>query len=156
MAEAIRASGQPGQIVAVKRHLWYHTPDAMKDKDKREGKVSAIEIPGLRKIESVTGEVLEEIVRRVVGAVRPDRIILFGSYAHERPHTDSDLDLLIIMSSNQPRWQRAIPIYDALRGLLIPKDVVVYTPQEVEEWSEVPQAFITTAIRKGKVLYEKK
>jgi hypothetical protein len=33
--------------------------------------------------------------------------------------------------------------------------ILVYTPQEVEEWSRVRQAFVTTAIREGKVLYEK-
>ncbi|HBY98293.1 MAG: nucleotidyltransferase domain-containing protein [Ardenticatenaceae bacterium] len=109
----------------------------------------------LRKIEGMTGEVLKEIVDRIVVAVDPDQIILFGSYAYGHPHPTSDLDLLVIMPSDQPRWQRSIPIYDALRGLLVPKDVVVYTPEEVEEWSEVPQAFVTTAIRKGKVLYEK-
>lgn len=32
--------------------------------------------------------------------------------------------------------------------------MVVYTPSEVEEWREVPQAFVTTAIREGRVLYE--
>lgn len=117
--------------------------------------MSHAEIPRLRRIENVTEEILQEIVHRIVEAVDPNRVILFGSYAYGRPRPASDLDLLIIMPSDQPRWQRAIPIYDALRGLLLPKDVVVYTPQEVEEWSEVPQAFVTTAIRKGKVLYEK-
>jgi hypothetical protein len=34
-------------------------------------------------------------------------------------------------------------------------DVVVYTPEEVEEWRSVPEAFVTTAIREGKVLYER-
>jgi len=34
-------------------------------------------------------------------------------------------------------------------------DVMVYTPEEVTEWSAVPQAFITTAVREGKVLYER-
>lgn len=117
--------------------------------------MSAIEIPALQKIENVTDEVLEEIVRRIVEAVNPDSIILFGSYAYGHPPPGSDIDLLVIMPSSQPRWQRSVPIYDALRGLLIPKDVVVYTPDEVEEWSEVPLAFVTTAIRKGKVLHEK-
>ena len=92
---------------------------------------------------------------RIVKAVNPAKIILFGSYAHGQPHESSDLDLLIIMTSEQPRWRRAIPIYNALRGLLVPKDIVVYTPEEVEAWSEVPQAFVTTALRKGSVLYEK-
>jgi len=33
-------------------------------------------------------------------------------------------------------------------------DILVYSPEEVEEWREVRQAFITTAIREGKVFYE--
>jgi hypothetical protein len=33
-------------------------------------------------------------------------------------------------------------------------DIVVYSPEEVREWSEVRQAFVTTAIREGQVLYE--
>ena len=60
-----------------------------------------------------------------------------------------------LMETLRPRWQRSVPIHNALRGLLIPKDVVVYTPDEVEEWSEVPLVFVTTALRKGKVLSEK-
>jgi hypothetical protein len=34
-------------------------------------------------------------------------------------------------------------------------DIVVYSPREVEEWSAVPEAFVTTAVRQGEVLYEK-
>lgn len=110
----------------------------------------------LKIIRSVTQRVINEVVRRIVQAVDPDKIILFGSRAYGRPSRYSDLDILVIMPSDKPRWKRSIPIYSALRGLIFPIDVIVYTPDEVEEWSEVPQAFITTAIRKGKVLYEKK
>lgn len=109
----------------------------------------------LRRVDRVTEELLQEVVQRIVQAVDPDCIILFGSHAYGHPQAESDLDLLVIMPSDRPRWQRSIPIYNALRGLLIPKDVVVYTPEEVKEWSEVPQAFVTTAIRKGRVLYAK-
>ncbi|MBM3301895.1 MAG: nucleotidyltransferase domain-containing protein, partial [Deltaproteobacteria bacterium] len=42
-------------------------------------------------------EVLEEVKRRIVTKFRPQRIILFGSYAGGRPGPDSDLDLLIVM-----------------------------------------------------------
>ena len=34
-------------------------------------------------------------------------------------------------------------------------DILVYSPDEVQEWSQVRQAFVTTAVREGKVLYEK-
>jgi predicted nucleotidyltransferase len=90
-----------------------------------------------------------------VERVRPQKIILFGSYAYGRPHADSDLDILVVMESELPRYKRAVPIYRALAGLLIPKDVLVYTPQEIESWSEVPQAFITTILKSGQVVYEK-
>jgi predicted nucleotidyltransferase len=107
-------------------------------------------------IQAVTEELLNEIVHRIVQAVNPDKIILFGSYAYGQPNQYSDLDILVIMPSDKPRWQRSSLIREALRGLFIPMDIVVYTPEEVEEWSDVTLAFVTTAMRKGKVLYEKK
>lgn len=113
-------------------------------------------MPELKTIEAVNDKVLAEVTQRIVAAVDPKQIILFGSYAYGTPHRSSDLDLLVIMPSNQPRWRRSLPIYRSLRGLIIPKDVIVYTPAEVAEWSEVPQAFITTIMRRGKVLYEKR
>lgn len=109
----------------------------------------------LKKINQVDDELLKEIVNRIVNSIHPERIILFGSYAYGRPRELSDLDILVIMNSELPRYKRAVSIYSCLIGLLIPKDILVYTPEEVKEWSEVPQAFITTVIREGKVIYEK-
>jgi predicted nucleotidyltransferase len=109
----------------------------------------------LTQIKTVDRAVIDEVVRRIVERVRPQKIILFGSYAYGRPHTDSDLDILVVMESELPRYKRAVPIYRALAGLLIPKDVLVYTPQEIESWSTVPQAFITTILKRGQVVYEK-
>jgi predicted nucleotidyltransferase len=102
-------------------------------------------------------EVLTEIVRRVVQAVAPEKIVLFGSRARGDHRPDSDIDLLIINESNTPRSKRTIPIHAALRGLPIEVDteVMVYTPKEVEEWKGSQAAFVTTALREGKILYEK-
>lgn len=109
----------------------------------------------LKRIDQVDDSLIQEVVDRIVESVDPERIILFGSHAYGTPHKESDLDILTVMHSDLPRYKRSVPIYRALAGLLIPKDVLVYTPEEIEEWSDVPQAFITTAIRKGKVIYEK-
>jgi len=109
----------------------------------------------LKKIERVDERLLKEIVNRIVNEVHPDKIILFGSYAYGKPKDGSDLDILIIMNSDLPRYRRSVPVYKALAGLLVSKDIIVYTPQEIEEWSEVPQAFISTLMRKGMVIYEK-
>lgn len=109
----------------------------------------------LKKINTVDRALLNDIKNRIVEAVDPERIILFGSYAYGKPSKGSDLDILIIMKSNLPRYKRSIPIYKALCGMLIPKDIIVYTPEEVEEWENVPQAFVTTAVTKGEKIYEK-
>lgn len=110
----------------------------------------------LTRIKEADRSVIEEIVNRVLQSVQPEKIILFGSHAYGQPHADSDLDILIIVNSDLPRYKRAVPIYKALAGLLIPKDILVYTPEEVDAWAEVPQAFVTTVLKKGKVIYEKK
>jgi hypothetical protein len=38
--------------------------------------------------------------------------------------------------------------------MFIAKDIVVWSPEEIAEWQEVPNAFITTILREGRVLYE--
>ena len=99
--------------------------------------------------------VLTEIVSRLVKAVDPDRIILFGSRARGDARPDSDVDLLIIKDSDEPPHRRAIPAYRSLVGLGVPKDIIWRTPAEVEDWSQVPNYVTTRALREGKVLYEK-
>lgn len=67
---------------------------------------------------------------------------------------DSDLDIFIIMDSDLPRYKRPVPFYQDLAGLGISKDIVVYTPSEVEEWKTASCSLVATVLREGKVLYE--
>lgn len=106
-------------------------------------------------IPALTPQFLQEFVRRIVDAVDPARIILFGSYAYGTPHRDSDVDILVIMETDRPRHKRSVAINRALAGLLIPKDILVYTPAEVDDWKDVPQAFVTQVLKKGVVIYDK-
>jgi len=104
---------------------------------------------------SGTPKVLDEAVARIRRVMEPERIILFGSRARGEPRPESDFDLLIIHQSELPRYRRSAPLYSALADLPAEFEVVVYTPQEVWEWSAVPQAFVSTALREGVILYER-
>ena len=101
----------------------------------------------------VTPQTLAEVVRRILTAGSPLKIVMFGSQARGDAGPGSDLDLLIVEESNLPRYKRAARYLRALVGVFPAKDVVVWTPQEIEAWAQVPNAFITTALREGKTLY---
>ena len=102
---------------------------------------------------AVNDELLGEVVRRVLRVGSPHKIVLFGSRARQDARPNSDLDLLILEDSDLPRYRRSPRYYHALAGLFPAKDILVYTPEEVKEWSDVPNAFVTVALREGKVLY---
>jgi uncharacterized protein len=98
---------------------------------------------------------IREIVQRIVTTADPLKVILFGSRARGDSRPDSDFDFLVIRPSSEPRHRRAAPIYTALADIPVEVEVMVYTPLEVLEWAEVPEAFVTTAVREGQLLYER-
>ena len=101
----------------------------------------------------ITKDQIDQVVSTIVQNIHPDKVILFGSYANGNPGEDSDLDLLVIKDMPQKRIQRGREIRKHLRGTGIPIDLLVYTPQEIEEWSDTKAAFITQIVDQGQVLY---
>ncbi len=105
----------------------------------------------------VTEDLLREIVHRIRAAGDPLKIVLFGSHARGDTHPHSDVDLLIIEESDLPRYERSPKYYHATWDTSPgrDRDIVVWTPEEIEAWKAVPNHFITTALREGRVLYER-
>lgn len=99
--------------------------------------------------------VLKEITQRLVAALDPDKVLLFGSRSRGDAREDSDVDLLIIKSSDEPRHLRAIPAYRALRGMGIPKDILWVTPDEIAQWRLISNHVVTRGMKEGKGLYDK-
>lgn len=107
-------------------------------------------------VKSVDEKLLNEIVNRILKVVTPAKIILFGSYAYGKSSKGSDLDILVVVDEIvSSRREMRIKIRGLLREFSIPKDIVVATTDDIEKWSNVPQAFVTSITKKGRVLYER-
>jgi len=99
--------------------------------------------------------VVSEIVRRLVASLDPDKIVLFGSRARGDSDAHSDIDLLIVKASQEPRHKRVGRAHRALIGLGIPVDILWYTPEEAAACSRLRQHVASRALREGQVLYER-
>ncbi|MBI2203300.1 MAG: restriction endonuclease subunit S [Candidatus Rokubacteria bacterium] len=100
----------------------------------------------------VDDRLIEEAVRRIVEAIAPEKIILFGSAARGEMDPDSDLDFLVIKQGMAIRdAHRAIR--DRLRGIGIPIDTVVVTPDMVERYGDIIGHIVRPALREGRVVY---
>jgi predicted nucleotidyltransferase len=100
-------------------------------------------------------EKIDEMVRRIVKRVHPEKIILFGSYARGSATMDSDADILVVMPIKGSKRKRATDIDLALVGVDLPVDVIVVTPEELEQNRNRIGTIIYPALREGKVLYER-
>jgi uncharacterized protein len=102
----------------------------------------------------LTADLLDQITQKLVLTMKPEQIILFGSYAYGEPTEDSDVDLLVIVAqSDEPRYRRARQAYKILRGIGIPKDILVMTRAEVERKTNVTSSLVNQVLLQGKVLY---
>lgn len=97
---------------------------------------------------------VKEIVRRILAAAAPDKIIVFGSGATGEMTRDSDIDLLIVETDPGDQRKKSVLLREMLRGLGYPFDVIVISTEWFEESKEVIGGIAYPANKYGKVIYE--
>jgi predicted nucleotidyltransferase len=97
--------------------------------------------------------IVEEMVRRMVDAVHPLQIVLFGSAARGEMGPNSDLDTLVVVPDDKNCLEVSKLPYRSLRGLGCAKDIVVVRQIDVEQHGDNPYLVIHTALTTGKELY---
>jgi predicted nucleotidyltransferase len=98
---------------------------------------------------------LREIIRRIVAAIDPDRIILFGSRARGEGAPASDYDLLAVKSDGTRTLLLEQAAYSAMLGIPASVDIVVETPERLERFRNAPGMMVSAALREGVTVYER-
>jgi uncharacterized protein len=101
----------------------------------------------------VSEQDLNRVVSRIVEFYQPEKVILLGSYAFGNADENSDLDLLLIKETDEHPLNRAAGIRKALRDVLLPMDILVYSPSEILKDKERKFTFIYDVLKNGKILY---
>jgi len=101
------------------------------------------------------GKSLRPAVQKIVQELKPEKVILFGSYAYGTPNPHSDVDLLIIMKTKASLKDRSWAVSRLLLPRPFPVDIVVKTPKEVENSLKAGDFFLKEILTRGKVLYDR-
>ena len=96
---------------------------------------------------------LDRVVARLVEAVHPLRVVLFGSAARGTMRENSDLDLLVVVPDGTHCRRTAQQLYRDLAGLGVAKDIVVTTPEILARNSDNRWLVYYHALREGRELY---
>ena len=84
--------------------------------------------------------------------IKPDKLILFGSYATGQYRQDSDIDIVVISQDfeNKSYWERIDILAGAIYDIFEPIEATAFTP---EEWQS-RESFIADFAENGEVVYE--
>jgi len=107
----------------------------------------------------VTDEIIDQMVDVIVKEVSPEKVVLFGSRAAGNAASGSDVDFLVVESGrfgkDRSRRQEMARLWWALAIFPVPKDILVYSAEEVERWRSSLNHVVARALREGKVVYER-
>ncbi len=116
--------------------------------------MSAVYVPPVTRRKRIPQKAIDDVVRQIAEKFKPQKIILFGSYARGNPRPDSDVDLLVVMETNLREVRQALLIEQGLEMDLWSLDLIVYTPKKLQERIALGDSFLKEITRYGKVVYE--
>ena len=99
---------------------------------------------------------VDVVVDAIVRDFSPKMIVLFGSVARGTADGDSDMDLMVVMDTDEKHTRRSSDVQMALwrRKIVLDADIIVVTPEEYEENKGNEHSFIHEIVSTGKVVFE--
>ncbi|MCG3140187.1 MAG: hypothetical protein HDKAJFGB_01190 [Anaerolineae bacterium] len=108
-----------------------------------------------RKNKRVAPREIRAVVKKITQHFDPERVILFGSCAYGKPNAFSDVDLLVVLKTHERPRAKQIEIVRALSPHPFGMDILVRTPEQLEQRIRLGDPFMQEIAQRGKVLYER-
>jgi len=115
--------------------------------------MAVINVPTIDKRKRIPQKAIDQVVEQIVEKFKPQKIILFGSYARGNPRPESDVDLRVVMDTPLKEIQQAIEIAQEIE-YRVGLDLIVHTPKYLAERLKIGDWFLRDVLKEGKVLYE--
>ncbi len=103
----------------------------------------------------VSMDTIREFGKRIGKDFRPEKVILFGSYAYGSPKEESDVDLLVILDFEGKSFRKSLEILNKIDPHFA-VDLIVRNPEDTRERYAQGDPMIKEALDRGMVLYERR
>ena len=98
-------------------------------------------------------DAIKYLVDRIVEAVDPIRVVLFGSAARGEMGPESDIDVLVVVDESRHRRHTAQQLYRSVRGVGVPFDIVVAHPVDLERHKDNIGLIYRSVLQNGREVY---
>ena len=98
---------------------------------------------------------IQTLADRIAAEFKPERIILFGSYAGGKPTPDSDVDMLVILLFEGKSFWKSLEILNRIDPPFS-LDLLARRPDDTARRYEEGDPLVREALDNGRVLYEQR
>ena len=99
---------------------------------------------------------IEELKPQIIEALmplKPEKIILFGSYAYGTPNKNSDIDICVVEKNYKNKWNEKAKIRDLLDSIKMPMDILNPKVDEYNFYKKEYGSVYKDIAEKGLVLW---
>ena len=106
-----------------------------------------------RMVEQVDSDTIDELLHRIVQAVHPLKVLLFGSASRGQMGPDSDIDVLVVVPNGTHCINTTQYLYKQLLGFGLPVDILVTTAEILERHKHNMGLIYHRILAEGREIY---
>ncbi|MBQ8179520.1 MAG: nucleotidyltransferase domain-containing protein [Candidatus Methanomethylophilaceae archaeon] len=99
-------------------------------------------------------DLADKTVLRIIERFSPDKVVVYGSVARGVADEHSDLDLLVVMETDEPYFEFVSGIVLAVSDIDVAKDIMMISTEEFDRTWDNPYSYAGQIMRTGRIVYD--